>query len=100
MILEIAELNIQTGKQAEFDIAIRRGLELIISKSKGYISHQVHKGVESPERYVLMIFWKTLENHTVDFQQSPEFLKWREIVGPFFNAPPRVEHFTLLTESA
>ncbi|MET3105441.1 heme-degrading monooxygenase HmoA [Oxalobacteraceae bacterium GrIS 1.18] len=100
MILEIADIRIQAGQQPEFDAALQHGVTQIISKSKGYVGHQVHKCIETPERYVLMIYWETLENHTVDFQQSPAFQDWRGIVGGFFAAPPKVEHFTLLSKSA
>ena len=53
-----------------------------------------------PERYVLQIFWQTLEDHTVGFRQSSAFTEWRALVGPFFAAPPQVEHFELVTQSA
>lgn len=100
MILEIADIRIHPGQQAAFDIAIQSGLEQVISKAKGYIEHRVNKSIETPERYALMIFWETLENHTVDFRESPAFLEWRGFVGPFFAVPPHVEHFTLVTKSA
>jgi heme-degrading monooxygenase HmoA len=99
MILEIADIRIKPGQQQDFDAAIVRGLEQVISKAKGYVSHRVNKCIETPERYVLMIHWQTLENHTIDFRESPAFQEWRGYVGPFFAAPPLVEHFTLLTES-
>jgi heme-degrading monooxygenase HmoA len=99
MILELADLRIQPGTQVQFDAAIERALGLTITKAAGYLGHQVQKGIESPERYVLMVRWNTLENHTVDFRESPAFTEWRGIVGPFFAAPPTVEHFSLLTES-
>ena len=99
MILELADIRIQTGKQAEFDVAIQRGVNEVISKAKGFCGYKVNKSIESPERYVLMIFWETLENHTIDFRQSAAFADWRAIVGPYFAAPPTVEHFTLLTKS-
>jgi heme-degrading monooxygenase HmoA len=66
MILEIADIRIPPGKQAEFDAAIQRGVETVVSKAKGFRRYQVQKGIESPERYVLLIEWETLENHTVD----------------------------------
>jgi heme-degrading monooxygenase HmoA len=100
MILEIADITIAPGKQAEFDAAIVRGLEAVASKAKGFRGYKVNKGVESPERYVLMIYWETLEDHTVGFRQGPLFAEWRAIVGPFFAKPPVVEHFTLLQKSA
>jgi len=74
-------------------------VETVISKAKGFQGYKVNKGIESPERYILQIFWATLENHTVDFRQSAAFADWRAIVGPFFAAPPAVEHFTLLAKS-
>lgn len=99
MILELADLRIQPGRQAEFDAAITRGVESVIAQAKGFRGYKVNRGLESPERYLLMIFWDTLENHTVDFRESPAFARWREIVGPFFAGPPTVEHFTLVSKS-
>jgi heme-degrading monooxygenase HmoA len=93
MILEVADIRIQPGRQAEFDEAIVRGLEQIICKAAGFKSWKVNKGVESANRYLLMIEWETLEHHTVHFRQSPAFQEWRAIVGPFFAEPPLVEHF-------
>ncbi len=99
MILELADIQIQSGKQQEFDAAILHGVQTVISQAKGFRGYQIHKGIESPARYLLMIFWETLENHTVDFRESPAFAEWRGIVGPFFSAPPKVEHFELLAKS-
>ena len=99
MILEIADIRIQAGQQTAFEQAIQHGLATVISKAKGFEGFKVNRGIESPERYVLQIFWTTLENHTVDFRESPAFTQWRGIVGPFFAQPPVVEHFELLAKS-
>ncbi len=100
MILELADIRIHPGQQAAFDEAIQRGLATVIGRAKGFKGYKVNHGIESPERYVLMIFWETLEDHTVAFRQGPLFAEWRAIVQPFFAAPPVVEHFTLLAKSA
>jgi heme-degrading monooxygenase HmoA len=100
MILEIADIRIAAGQQAAFDAAIQHGLATVVGKAKGFRGFKVNKGIESPERYVLMIFWDTLEDHTVGFRQGPLFAQWRAIVGPFFAQPPQVEHFALLAKSA
>ena len=99
MILELADIRIHPGQQAAFDEAIQRAISTVIAKAKGFQGYKVNKGIESPERYLLQIFWDTLENHTVDFRESPAFTEWRAIVGPFFAAPPTVEHFNLLARS-
>jgi len=99
MILEVAEFRIKPGTQADFDAAIKRGVETVIAKAKGYRGYKVQKGIESPERYLLMIHWDSVENHTVDFRQSPAFQEWRAFVSPYFAAPPVAEHFALVAES-
>ena len=95
MILELADIRIQPGYQAAFEDAIHRGLKTVISRAQGFLSYQVQHGIETPERYVLLIEWATLEDHTVHFRGGPLFAEWRAIVGPFFAEPPRVEHFVL-----
>jgi heme-degrading monooxygenase HmoA len=99
MILELVDIRIQPGKQAEFDAAVQQWLAQVIGKAKGNKGYVVNKCVETPERYVIQIYWETLENHTVDFRESPAFQEWRAIVGPFFAAPPVVEHFNQLAAS-
>ena len=99
MILELADIRIHPGQQAAFDEAIQRGVNTVIAHAKGFQGYKVNKGIESPERYVLQIFWETLENHTIDFRESPAFADWRAIVGPFFAGPPTVEHFELARPS-
>ena len=99
MILEIADIRIASGQQAAFEEALQRALTTVISQARGMRGYKVNKGIESPERYVLQVFWDTLEDHTVAFRQGPLFAQWRAIIGPFFASPPVVEHFTLLTKS-
>jgi len=100
VILEIADIRIQPGQQAAFEEALQRGIRTVASRAKGFVGYQLHKGIESAERFVLQITWQTLEDHTVGFRQGPLFPEWRAIVGPFFAAPPNVEHFTLVATSA
>lgn len=99
MILEIADIRILPGQQQAFREAIEHGLKTVVSSSGGYLGHSVHHSIETPERFVLQIRWNTLEDHTVGFRQSPLFGQWRAIVGPFFAAPPVVEHFESVTAS-
>lgn len=99
MILEVADIRIQPGRQAEFEEAVLRGVTTVVAQAQGFAGWKVNHSVETPERYLLMIFWHTLEDHTVHFRGGPLFPAWRAIVGPFFAAPPQVEHFTLLGRS-
>ena len=73
MILEVADIRIAAGKQAEFDAAIKRGVETVIARASGFRGYKVNRGVESPERYLLLIYWETLEAHPWTFVRGPLF---------------------------
>jgi len=99
MILEHCDIQIDPSKQSAFEEAIVRGVETVISKAKGFQGYKVNHSLETPSRYLLLIYWDTLENHTIDFRGSDAFADWRAIVGPFFMKPPVVEHMTLVDKS-
>jgi heme-degrading monooxygenase HmoA len=96
MVLEIADITIVDGKNAEFDLAITRGVTEVVARASGFLGFKIQKGIESPNRYLLMIEWSSLDDHMVGFRNSPAFQEWRAIVGPFFAGPPKMEHFQLL----
>ena len=100
MILEIGDIRIHPGQQAAFEEALQRGIASVVTRAQGFMGFKVNHSIESPERYVLMIYWATLQDHTVAFRQGPLFTEWRAIVGTFFAAPPVVEHFRLVAKSA
>ena len=95
MILEIADFRIPAGQGTAFEAAVQQGLATVISRAQGFQGGKLNRGIENPERYILQIFWTTLEDHTVGFRQGPLFPEWRALIGPFFAAPPVVEHFEL-----
>ena len=99
MILELADFSIQPGQNAAFEEAIQHGLQTVISQAKGFEGFKLNHCIENPQRYILQIFWTTLEDHTVGFRSSPAFPACRAIVGPFFASPPVVEHFDLVAKS-
>ena len=94
MILELADLRIHSGQNAAFEAAVERGARECISAAAGFVRFNLEKCIENPQRYVLLIQWNTLEDHTIGFRESPAFAQWRTLVGPFFAAVPVVEHFT------
>lgn len=100
MILEHADIRIDPARAAEFEAAILRGVQTVIAQAKGFRGYKVNRSLETPGRYLLMIYWETLEDHTVGFRGSEAFTQWRAIVGPFFLQPPVVEHMELVGRSS
>ena len=99
MIVELADIRIHPGQNAAFEEAVQRGITTVATRAKGFQGYKVNRGIESTERYILQVFWDTLEDHTVAFRQGPLFSEWLTIIGPFAAAPPVVEHFELAAES-
>jgi heme-degrading monooxygenase HmoA len=97
MIVELCDIRIHPGQNAAFEEAIQRGIATVAARAKGFQGHKMNRCIESPERYILQVFWDTLEDHTVTFRQGPLFPEWRAIIGPFAVAPPTVEHFEIVS---
>ena len=97
MILELATIDIKQGTNIDFENNLEKAHH-IISKSKGYISHQFQKCIEQENRYILLIRWETLEDHTKGFRESELFKEWRALIGPFFESAPQVQHYELKFE--
>lgn len=97
MILELATIDIKPGTNTDFEINLGKAQQ-VISKSNGYIGHQFQKCIEQDNRYIILIRWRTLEDHTKGFRESELFSAWRALIGPFFETPPFVQHYELKFE--
>lgn len=93
MIVEVADFKISAGNRDAFSEAITQAASTVLAKAGGYLGHRILACRESPERFVLIVEWDSLEAHTEGFRHSPAFAEWRAIIGPFFQQPPHVEHF-------
>ena len=91
-ILERAELPVIAHLTDEFeaDFASVRHLPAQIP---GFRSLELHRGIESPELYLLLIEWESVEAHEVGFRTSPQYAEWSEILHRYYDPFPVVEHF-------
>lgn len=92
MILETAILNVIPAKASQFEAAFKQA-EPLITCQKGYISHELQQCLEHESRYLLLVKWETLENHTIGFRQSPEYQQWKALLHHFYEPFPDVEHY-------
>lgn len=99
MILEVAILNVKPAHEADFEDAFGKA-QSIISKMPGYISHQLQRCIERSNRYILLVNWETLEDHTVGFRQSKPYEEWRQLLHHFYDPFPEVEHYEEVYNSA
>jgi len=99
MILEAAILNVQAGQEAEFESAFGRAYPLI-SQQEGFVSLELQHCLETPNRYLLLVRWQTLADHTVGFRQSPQYQRWKALLHHFYDPFPLVEHFQAVMETS
>jgi heme-degrading monooxygenase HmoA len=92
MILEAVILNVRPGQESAFEAAFAVASPLIAA-TPGYISHQLHSCIETVGRYLLLVQWQTLESHTVNFRDSPNYVEWKNLLHHFYDPFPVVEHY-------
>jgi heme-degrading monooxygenase HmoA len=92
-VLEIAVLNVKAGSAAAFESSFAQAAPLIAA-SPGYISHELNRCVEVPDRYVLLVKWQSLEDHTVGFRGSMAYQKWKSLLHHYYDPFPTVEHYS------
>ena len=91
MVLEIAQIDVKPGMEAEFERGVAQAAPLF-ERAQGCQSMELQRSLEKPGRYRLFVRWSTLEDHTVAFRGSGDFQEWRRLVGHCFERPPEVEH--------
>ncbi|MCC6801935.1 MAG: antibiotic biosynthesis monooxygenase [Anaerolineae bacterium] len=94
MILEAGMLTVKPGQGAAFEAAFAHAAPIIASMP-GYIRHELQRCIEMEDRYLLLVWWETLEHHTVGFRGSTQYQTWRSLLHHFYDPFPTIEHFTL-----
>ena len=98
MILEVAILNVKKGQENQFEIDFVIAGQFI-SSIKGYIKHSLRKCLEENNKYILLVDWENLEDHTVGFRESSEYLEWKNILHHYYDPFPTVEHYVTIIEN-
>ena len=99
MILEVAVLDVRAGEDSRFERAFEQA-QAIIASMPGYPRHELRRCVEVASRYLLLVWWDSLEAHTVGFRGSPEYQRWKALLHPFYDPFPSVEHYAPLFEGS
>jgi heme-degrading monooxygenase HmoA len=95
VIIETATMSIAPGREDEFLAALEQA-KGVLAQAAGWREVSVHRGIERPSTFLVVIGWDTLEDHTVGFRDGELFTQWRALIGPFFAEPPAVEHWEIV----
>jgi heme-degrading monooxygenase HmoA len=84
-VARVAALQSRAGAFAE--------AQRIIAASPGYIAHELQRCVEKPNRYLLLVRWRALEDPTEGFRKSAAYQEWKRLLHHFYDPFPTVEHY-------
>jgi heme-degrading monooxygenase HmoA len=93
MILEVATLDVKPGQEADFERAMAQARPLIAA-TPGFRGLTLRRCIERPNRYLLLVDWNALEDHTVGFRGSDRYQEWRRLLHHFYDPFPTVEHYS------
>ena len=99
MIVEHAILPVRSGAQEQFEIAFGHARSLI-EKQPGFIGLQLSRSIQTPDQYLLLVWWESVAAHTEGFRRSPEYQRWKHALHHFYDPFPMVEHFEPVFDSA
>ena len=92
MVLEVAQLDVRSEETVAFEKAFGVA-ERILASMPGYQRHELRRCLEKQRRYLLLVWWNRLEDHTVGFRGSPEYQQWKRLLHHFYDPFPEVEHY-------
>jgi heme-degrading monooxygenase HmoA len=98
VITEHAVLDVRPGQERDFESAFAEAQALIASMP-GFESLALHRCIEQSNRYLLLVVWRHLEDHTEGFRRSANYEEWRRLLHHYYDPFPTVEHFSLVVSA-
>lgn len=91
MILEIALLPVHKTQIVQFTRAFA-DVAPLLGRAKGYCGHMLAQGIETPERFNLIVRWQSLEDHTPGFEASEDHRLFMLGLEDYLSEEPTVYH--------
>lgn len=92
MILEVAVLDVRPNHAERFENAFDKA-QNIIAAARGYEGHELRKSSDRENRYLLLVWWDSIESHMAGFRTSPQYQEWKRLLHHFYDPFPQVEHY-------
>jgi len=94
-VLEVAVLDVRRGQAEAFRKAFACA-EPIIASMRGYGRHELRRCIENDHRFLLLVWWDSVESHQVGFRGSAGYEEWRRLLHHFYDPFPTVEHYLMV----
>ena len=92
MILELAILSVRPSQGTAFERAMAEATPLIAA-TPGFLGMEVRPCLEATGRYLLLVRWRSVEDHETGFRGSERYQRWKALLHHFYDPFPTVEHY-------
>lgn len=92
MTTELIRYRIQAGQEEAFLDAYRKA-GTFLERSPDCLGYKVLRGEEEPDRFAVVIRWKSTQRHLEGFRKSADFAAFFAAVKPFFAAIEEMKHY-------
>ena len=92
VVIEHALLHVRRGCEGEFEAAVAVARPLI-EASPGFISLEIRRPTGTGQAYLLLVKWRSIEDHQDGFRQSDRYQQWRALLHHFYNPMPEISYF-------
>jgi heme-degrading monooxygenase HmoA len=93
MLVERSELTVAEGKEDAFTAAMKETGTALLRGVEGVKSVQVGRGIENPQKFILLVEWESMDAHTA-YSQTLASQEFRALVGPLVQGGT-MEHFEI-----
>jgi heme-degrading monooxygenase HmoA len=92
VILEHAILDVAPTETADYEAALKEALPFIAA-TQGFIRLEIRPCLEKPGRYLLLVEWREIRDHTEGFRNSDRYQAWKNLLHRFYSPFPLVQHY-------
>lgn len=96
-VLEVAKLSVKADAQEQFEAAFVRARGYL-EEAEGHLETDLSVSTASETAYVLLVRWRSIEDHIERFAASSGFDAFRDLLWGHFEAEPDVRHYQEMSE--
>lgn len=91
MIYEVAQLSVHKERAETFMQAFSEVAPLLV-RAQGYRGHVLGQEIENPNLFHLLVEWRSLEDHTPNFEATEDHRKFMMGLQDYLSEEPTVVH--------
>lgn len=91
-VVEVVLLALHDASKESFKGVMHSAIDHL-RRAPGYLAHSFGPCAEDHQMYVLLVWWRSLDAHVLEFRGSEEHALWRLLLQAHLQSEPWVRHF-------